>query len=63
AASAASSVHCRCAIWCATVHPGAGVGMGSDYTLFATAEGFVQFGWGRGGRKVINVVPENPNGH
>lgn len=44
-------------------HAGDGVGMGRDYTLFATAEGFVHFGWGRGGRKVISISSENPNGH
>lgn len=44
-------------------HPGEGVGMGRDYTMFATEVGYVHFGWGRGGRKVISVLPENPNGH
>jgi large subunit ribosomal protein L27 len=34
-------------------HPGAGVGQGKDYTLFALVEGFVQFD--RKGRR-INVV-------
>lgn len=42
-------------------HPGENVGMGKDYTLFATAEGFVHFGWGRGGRKVVTVQDEDPN--
>ena len=42
-------------------HPGKNVGIGRDYTIFATAEGFVSFEWGRGGRKVISVRPENPN--
>ncbi len=42
-------------------HPGKNVGLGRDYTLFATAEGFVYFEWGRGGRKVVSVHPENPN--
>jgi large subunit ribosomal protein L27 len=31
-------------------HPGTGVGMGSDYTLFALVDGFVKFD--RGGRRV-----------
>ena len=35
------------------LHPGANVGMGSDYTLFALAEGVVMFD--REGRRV-NVV-------
>jgi large subunit ribosomal protein L27 len=36
-------------------HPGVNVGIGKDDTLFALAEGAVQFGTHRG-RKVINVV-------
>ncbi len=36
-------------------HPGAGVGRGSDDTLFALIEGAVEFGTRRG-RRVINVV-------
>lgn len=42
-------------------HPGTNVGMGRDYTLFATEEGYVKFEWGRGGRKMVSVSPENPN--
>ncbi len=42
-------------------HPGENVGLGRDYTLFATAEGYVHFQWGRGGRKVVSILPENPN--
>ncbi|MQY15624.1 50S ribosomal protein L27 [Streptomyces sp. RB5] len=37
-------------------HPGAGVGRGSDDTLFALVEGAVEFGRARG-RKVVKVVP------
>lgn len=36
-------------------HPGDNVGRGSDDTLFATAEGTVEFGMKRG-RKVVSVV-------
>ncbi len=36
-------------------HPGKGVGMGNDYTLFALTDGFVQFD--RDGRR-INIVAE-----
>ena len=36
-------------------HPGENVGRGSDDTLFATAEGTVEFGVKRG-RKVVSVV-------
>ena len=37
-------------------HPGTNVGRGGDDTLFALAEGAVEFG-SRRGRKVVNVVP------
>ena len=37
-------------------HPGAGVGRGSDDTLFALVGGNVEFGTKRG-RRVVNVVP------
>ncbi|MAT60890.1 MAG: 50S ribosomal protein L27 [Micrococcales bacterium] len=36
-------------------HPGTNVGRGGDDTLFALAEGKVEFGTA-GGRRVINVV-------
>lgn len=42
-------------------HPGANVGMGRDYTLFASSEGYVCFEWGKGGRKLVSVRPNNPN--
>jgi large subunit ribosomal protein L27 len=42
-------------------HPGMNVGMGRDFTIFAKEEGFVYFEWGKGGRKMISVYPENPN--
>ena len=37
-------------------HPGKGVGLGRDYTIFATADGVVEF-VERQGRRYINVVP------
>jgi large subunit ribosomal protein L27 len=37
-------------------HPGVLVGRGGDDTLFALADGSVQFGTKRG-RKVVNIVP------
>jgi large subunit ribosomal protein L27 len=37
-------------------HPGVNVGRGGDDTLFALAEGAVEFGYARG-RKVVNIVP------
>ena len=36
---------------------GENVGIGKDHTLFALAEGSVQFRSTRGGRKVISVTP------
>ena len=37
------------------IHPGTNVGMGSDHTLFATADGKVEFK-PKGGRTVVNIV-------
>ncbi|GGE72164.1 50S ribosomal protein L27 [Nesterenkonia cremea] len=37
-------------------HPGTNVGRGGDDTLFALADGAVEFG-NRRGRKVVNIVP------
>lgn len=37
------------------VHPGAGVGMGKDHTLFAIAEGTVEFYEGKGGKQYVSV--------
>lgn len=38
-------------------HPGSGVGMGKDHTIFAVEEGVVTFKVGRNGRTFINVAP------
>ncbi|MBM4458796.1 MAG: 50S ribosomal protein L27 [Chloroflexi bacterium] len=40
-----------------TFHPGTNVGLGSDYTLFAKAEGYVTFE-SKHGRKLVSVYPE-----
>jgi large subunit ribosomal protein L27 len=37
--------------------PGRNVGIGKDDTLFATEDGVVKFEWGRGGRKLVSVLP------
>ena len=42
--------------------PGDNVGMGKDHTLFALAEGNVEFRATRGGRKVISVTPTAASG-
>ena len=36
-------------------HPGNGVGMGKDHTLFALTEGEVLFSTGHKGRTVVNI--------
>jgi large subunit ribosomal protein L27 len=38
-------------------HPGNGVGMGKDHTIFALVEGRVQFKSGLKGRTFVSVVP------
>ena len=39
-------------------HPGANVGLGRDHTLFAIADGTVQYERkGRANRRVVSVVP------
>ena len=38
-------------------HPGHNVGLGRDYTIYATIEGYVKFE-SRDGRKLISVYPE-----
>jgi large subunit ribosomal protein L27 len=39
------------------IKPGVNVGMGRDFTLFATADGLVRFEHIRGSRKRVNVYP------
>jgi large subunit ribosomal protein L27 len=39
-------------------HPGEGVGMGTDHTIFATVEGQVEFRTKRNGRTFIFVLPK-----
>ncbi len=38
-------------------HPGQNVGIGSDYTLFAKADGVVQFRFLRKHRQCVDVLP------
>lgn len=40
-------------------HPGEGVGMGKDHTLFALGEGNVKFYSGRGDRQYVKVEPSS----
>lgn len=37
------------------IKPGRNVGLGKDFTIFATAEGYVKFETIRGGRKRVSV--------
>ena len=39
-------------------HPGSNVGMGKDYTIFATIDGFVKFEQAGRSKKRISVYPE-----
>ena len=38
-------------------HPGAGVGLGKDHTIFAVVEGNVTFAKGLKGRTFVSVLP------
>ena len=40
------------------IHPGANVGVGRDYTLFATSDGFVRFENAPRRKKRVSVQPE-----
>ncbi len=40
------------------IKPGVNVGLGRDYTIFATADGYVKFETIRGGRKRVSVLSE-----
>uniref|UniRef100_A0A7V0Z594 Large ribosomal subunit protein bL27 n=1 Tax=candidate division WOR-3 bacterium TaxID=2052148 RepID=A0A7V0Z594_UNCW3 len=39
------------------IHPGMNVGMGKDYTIYALAQGRVKFGWAKGGKRIVSVLP------
>lgn len=39
------------------IKPGANVGMGKDFTLFATVDGLVRYEYVRGGRRCVSVYP------
>jgi len=40
------------------IHPGLNVDIGKDDTLFATADGIVEFDYVRKDRKRVNVIPK-----
>ena len=39
------------------IHPGTGVGMGRDYTIYAVVQGEVQYKKRRGDRTFVSVIP------
>jgi large subunit ribosomal protein L27 len=39
-------------------HPGEGVGLGKDFTIFATRDGTVKYTKTRGDRRVVSVIPD-----
>jgi len=39
------------------IHPGTNVGMGKDYTLFATADGYVKFEYKTRTKQKVSVYP------
>ncbi len=43
------------------IHPGHNVGLGRDFTLFATMDGFVRYEPRPGGKKQVSVHETHPN--
>ena len=43
------------------IHPGENVGLGRDYTLFATAAGYVKYEFITANKKRVSVYPERQN--
>jgi large subunit ribosomal protein L27 len=43
------------------IHPGINVGLGRDFTIYATMDGFVKYEWARGGRKQVSIRDRHPN--
>jgi len=39
------------------IHPGHNVGLGRDFTLFATIDGEVKYEWAAKGRRRVSVYP------
>ncbi len=39
------------------IHPGMNVGMGKDYTIYALVQGKVKFGYTKGGKRIVSVIP------
>jgi large subunit ribosomal protein L27 len=43
------------------IYPGINVGLGRDYTLYATADGYVKYEPRPGGKKRVSVYTTHPN--
>ncbi len=43
-----------------TIHPGMNAGMGKDFTIYALKTGCVKFGWTKGGKRVVSILPIKP---
>uniref|UniRef100_A0A7C6AGL3 Large ribosomal subunit protein bL27 n=1 Tax=candidate division WOR-3 bacterium TaxID=2052148 RepID=A0A7C6AGL3_UNCW3 len=39
------------------IHPGMNVGIAKDYTIYALTRGRVKFGWAKGGKRIVSVLP------
>lgn len=39
------------------IHPGMNVGVGNDYTLYALMPGRIKFGFTKGGKRVVSIIP------
>ncbi|MEO0123409.1 MAG: 50S ribosomal protein L27 [candidate division WOR-3 bacterium] len=39
------------------IHPGLNTGMGKDYTIYALTQGKVKFGYTKGGKRIVSVIP------
>lgn len=44
-----------------SIHPGNNVGLGRDYTIYATVDGYVKFELRPGGRRQVSVYDSHPN--
>jgi large subunit ribosomal protein L27 len=40
-----------------SIHAGLNVGIASDFTLYALAEGRIKFSYARGGKRFVSIVP------
>lgn len=40
------------------IHPGMNTGIGKDYTIYALTTGRIRFGWTKGGKRIVSVIPE-----